>query len=365
MRIDAIELRLLNLDLIEPFNTSYGSILTRAPIIVRVFGEGHEGWGECSADVAPASEPDPVETAWAALEGRLATQVMRLEIAHPMVLNLDSTASRTATASLEMAVWDLHAKVTGLPLWHHLRGSYRPVPVGVVVGMSSSIEALLETVARRVGEGYRRIKFKIGPDRDLEPLAAVRSQWPDLAISADANGSYDPNDSAALRALDDLRLQYVEQPFPAPDIEQSAFLAQTIRTPVCLDESLPDRAAVHSALTRHSHFVINAKPARLGGFVETLAVHRLAVDAGADVWCGGYLETGIGRAHLIALATLPGFTLPGDISASSRYWTNDLVEPEWMLTEGDILPSKAPGIGVQVDEELLSRATIRRIFLEV
>ena len=321
MRIDAIELRLLNLDLVEPFNTSYGSILARTPIIVRVFGDGHEGWGECSADVAPSSDAEPVETAWASLEGRLATQVMRLEIDHPMVLNLDSTESRTAGAALEMAVWDLHAKVTGLPLWHHLRGSYRPVPVGVVVGMTPSIGTLLETVARRVGEGYRRIKFKIAPDRDIDPLFAVRSQWPDLAISADANGSYDPADASALHALDDLRLQYLEQPFPAPDIERSALLAETIHTPVCLDESLLDRAAAHAALTRYPQFVINAKPARLGGFVDTLAVHRLAVDAGADIWCGGYLETGIGRAHLVALATLPVFTLPGDIPASYRYWS--------------------------------------------
>lgn len=365
MRIDAIELRLLDLDLVEPFNTSYGSILARSPIIVRVFGEGHQGWGECPADVAPTSDPDPVETAWSALEGRLATQMMRLDIDHPLTLNLDSGAPRTAAAALEMAVWDLHAKVTGLPLWHHLRGSFRPVPVGVVVGMSSSTGELLETVARRVEEGYRRIKFKIAPGRDFDPLFAVRSRWSDLAISADANGSYDPQDASTLRALDDLRLQYLEQPFPAPDIEQSALLAESIHTPVCLDESLPDRAAVHAALTRNSHFVINAKPARLGGFVETLAVHRLAVDTGADLWCGGYLETGIGRAHLVALATLPGFTLPGDISASSRYWAEDLVHPSWKLTEGDILPSKAPGIGVEVDEELLSKASIRRIFLEV
>ncbi len=238
------------------------------------------------------------------------------------------------------------------------------MPSGVVVGISESPADLVDTVRRRLDQGYRRIKLKITPGWDTLPVEAVRSRWPDIGLSVDANGSYDP-DEPGVGALDDFGLQYIEQPFAADRLEDHARLAESIRTPVCLDESLTNRSAVHSALARYPGFVINAKPSRLGGFVESLAVHRLAVDAGTDMWCGGYLETGIGRAHLIALATLPGFTLPGDISASSRYWKRDLVEPAWNLTDGDIHPPSAPGIGVAVDEELIERNTRRRVFLEV
>lgn len=364
MRVEAIELRLLDLELVEPFKTSYGSIERRSPILVRVFAENHEGWAECPADVAPAAAADPVPAAWEALETRLATKVLRLELDHPLTLNLDPRTPRTAAAALEMAVWDLYGKIAGLPLWHVLGGSNRPVPSGVVVGVSDSLTDLIAKVHRRLDEGYRRIKLKIKPGWDTLPIDAVRSRWPEVAISVDANGSYEP-ESAALGRFDEFRLQYIEQPFPADDLESHARLAESIATPICLDESLGNRTAVHSALARYPGFVINAKPARLGGFVETLAVHRLVTDAGAEMWCGGYLETGIGRAHLVALATLPGFTLPGDISASSRYWRRDLIEPPWSLTDGDLLPKSAPGIGTAVDEEFIERSTQRRIFLEV
>jgi O-succinylbenzoate synthase len=365
VKISAVELRLLSARLIEPFNTSYGSIVDRTPIIVRVFGEGYEGWAECPADVAPSADRNPVAVAWSALEYRLSKQVLGLEVEHPVGLNLDQSLPRPATAALEMAVWDLHARSLGLPLWHVLQGTQRPVAAGVVVGIAESVSDLLEIVARRVNEGYRRVKVKIRPGWDLEPLRLVRSGWPGLAVSADANGAYSALDTKHLQALDEFDLQYLEQPFPAPDIEDHARLAGTISTPVCLDESLPDRSSVHAALSLHPGFVINAKPSRLGGHIETLAVHRLAVDAGADLWCGGYLETGIGRAHLVAVATLPGFTLPGDISASERYWERDLVQPSWTLREGALHPATTPGIGVDVEIELLDRLTTRRIFVEV
>ncbi|MDF1594589.1 MAG: o-succinylbenzoate synthase [Acidimicrobiia bacterium] len=365
MKISAVELRLLSTKLIEPFNTSYGSIVDRTPIIVRVFGEGYEGWAECPADVAPSPDRNPVAVAWSALEYRLSGQVLGFEIGHPVDLNLDQSLPRPAIAALEMAVWDLHARSLGLPLWHVLQGTQRPVAAGVVVGIADSLPDFLEVVARRVDEGYRRVKVKIRPGWDLEPLQLIRSGWPGLAVSADANGAYSSLDTTHLQALDEFDLQYLEQPFPAPDIEEHARLAETISTPVCLDESLQDRSSVHAALSLHPGFVINAKPSRLGGHVETLAVHRLAVDADADLWCGGYLETGIGRAHLVAVATLPGFTLPGDISASARYWERDLTQPSWTLSEGALHPATAPGIGVEVDIGLLERLTTRRIFLEV
>jgi len=364
VQISAIEIRLLTADLIEPFNTSYGSIVERRPIIVRVFGDGYEGWAECPADVAPSIHPDPVAAAWDALELQLAAQVLGTEFGHPLELKMNDPANRVAVAALEMALWDIHARANGLPLWHVLGGADRPVPSGVVVGIVDSLAALGDVVNQRMDEGYRRVKLKIGPGWDVEPISLIRSRWPDLTISVDANGAYSP-DQHELPNLDGFNLQYIEQPFPAPDVEESARLAESIATPICLDESLTDRSRVHAALTRHPGFVVNAKPSRLGGHTETLAVHRLAVDAGADLWCGGYLETGIGRAHLVAAATLPGFTLAADISASSRYWAHDIVQPEWTISDGALTPTKAPGIGVAVDTDLLERLTTRRVFLEV
>lgn len=365
MHISAVELRLLTAELVDPFNTSYGSILSRNPIIVRVFGDGHEGWSECPADVAPSADRNPVGVAWSALEYRIAGQVIGLDIDHPLSLSLDPSVPRPVRAAMEMAVWDLHARSLGLPLWHVLGGEDRPIPSGVVVGIPETVPALLATVADRVEQGYQRVKLKIKPGWDAVPIEAVRSRWPGLAVSADANGAYTPADKESLREMDTLELQYLEQPFAAPDIEESARFAGTVTTPICLDESLPDRASVHRALTRHPDFVINAKPSRLGGHGETVAVHRLARDVGADLWCGGYLETGIGRAHLVAVATLPGFTLPADISASARYWKRDLVRPEWTLRDGSLIPTGAPGIGVEVDTEYLDHLTTRRILLEV
>ena len=363
MQISAIELRLLTADLIEPFNTSYGSIVERTPIIVRVFGDGYEGWAECPADVAPSMHPDPVADAWDALELQLSAQVLGIEFGHPLGLELNDPAHRVAVAALEMALWDIHARASGLPLWHVLGGADRPVPSGVVVGMMDTLAALEDVVDQRIDEGYLRVKLKIGPGRDVEPISLIRTRWPDLAISADANGAYSPADQGhPFKELDAFNLQYIEQPFPAPDVEESARLAESIATPICLDESLTDRSRVHAALTRHPGFVINAKPSRLGGHTETLAVHRLAVDAGADLWCGGYLETGIGRAHLVAAATLPGFTLAADISASSRYWSHDIVQPEWAVSDGALHPTTAPGIGVAVDTDLLERLTLAGSF---
>jgi O-succinylbenzoate synthase len=365
VQISGIELRLLAVNLIEPFNTSYGSIVERTPIIVRVFGDGYEGWAECPADVAPSMHPDPVADAWDALELQLSAQVLGTEFGHPLELRLNDPEHRVAAAALEMALWDIHARSNGLPLWHVLGGADRPVPSGVVVGVMGSLAALGDTVKQRVDEGYLRVKLKIGPGWDVEPISLIRSRWPELTVSVDANGAYSPAEQDMLPDLDGFGLQYLEQPFPAPDVEESARLAESIATPVCLDESLTDRSRVHAALTRHPGFVINAKPSRLGGHTETLAVHRLAVDAGADLWCGGYLETGIGRAHLVAAATLPGFTLAGDISASSRYWAHDIVQPAWVISNGALAPTKAPGIGVEVDTDLLERLTTRRVFLEV
>ncbi|NNC93643.1 MAG: o-succinylbenzoate synthase [Acidimicrobiia bacterium] len=365
MQISGIELRLLAVDLIKPFNTSYGSIVERTPIIVRVFGDGYEGWAECPADVAPSMHTDPVADAWDALELQLAAQALGTEFEHPLELKLIDPEHRVAVAALEMAVWDIHARAKGLPLWHVLGGANRPVPAGVVVGVTDSLATLADVVNQRIDEGYRRVKLKIGPGWDREPISLIRAGWPELTISADANGAYSPDQGPLFKELDGYGLQYLEQPFPAPDLEQSARLAESIATPICLDESLTDRSRVHAALARHPGFVINAKPSRLGGHTETLAVHRLAQDAGADLWCGGYLETGIGRAHLVAAATLPGFTFPGDISASARYWSHDIVQPEWTLGDGALHPTKAPGIGVTVDTDLLERLTTRRVLVEV
>ena len=265
-----------------------------------------------------------------------------------------------AFAAVEMALWDLAARLRGVSLADAVGGGRRPVDVGVSVGLQPSDAQLVERIEEYAGEGYRRIKIKIKPGRDVEMLAAVRTRFPDLPLMADANSAYTLADADRLAELDALDLMMIEQPLGHADLRDHARLQEHLRTPICLDESICSLHDASLALELGSCRVLNIKPGRVGGFGSARAIHDLCVAHGVPVWCGGMLESGVGRAHNVALATLEGFTLPGDISASARYWDDDLVSPEFMLRDGTLELPDAPGIGVRPRIDRIERLTIRR-----
>ncbi|MDX1632786.1 MAG: o-succinylbenzoate synthase, partial [Thermoanaerobaculia bacterium] len=265
-----------------------------------------------------------------------------------------------ATAAVEMAAWDLAARARGVSLAEALGGRAEWVPVGVSVGFRSSLEELLRTVEGHVSRGYRRVKVKIGPGRDVEILDAVRSRLgPEVDLLADANGAYGLEDASLLKELDAFGLVMLEQPLPAADLLGHARLQETLDTPLCLDESLTCVADLEVALELGACRIVNIKPGRMGGLGEAVRTHDLCLDRGVAAWCGGMLESGVGRAHNLALASLPGFTLPGDLSESARYWERDLVDPPFVLEDGGLRVPTATGIGVELDEAFVREVTVR------
>jgi O-succinylbenzoate synthase len=266
-----------------------------------------------------------------------------------------------AKAGLEMATWDLVARLQGRSLAEVAGAGRKPVPVGVSIGLQRDDDTLLRKVDGYVEDGYRRIKMKIKPGRDVEMLRLVRDRFPELPIMADANSAYTLADVSRMAEMDDLDLMMIEQPLGHEDILDHARLQEQIRTPVCLDESIRSVDDVRLALQLQACRVVNIKPGRVGGLTSARAIHDLCVAHGVDVWCGGMLESGIGRAHNVALATLPGFTLPGDISASSRYWARDIVEPEFVMEDGTMILPEGPGIGVKPRLEMIDELTTARM----
>jgi O-succinylbenzoate synthase len=261
-----------------------------------------------------------------------------------------------AKAGLEMAVLDAECRLAGRSLGSYLGATRRRVPAGVSVGIVTPVGALLEVVGRYLAEGYLRIKLKVGPGWDLEPVRAVRECWPDVMLQVDANGSYTRADSERLRELDAFELALVEQPLATDDLAGHAELARRLRTPICLDESITSARAAGVAISMGACSVVNLKAGRVGGYLEAVRVHDVCVGSGAGLWCGGMLETGLGRAANIALAAMPGFTLPGDISASARYFTRDIVTPA-VLDGGHLALPTGPGLGVSVLADVLDEVT--------
>ena len=352
--VEGAELFLLPLRLREPFRSSGGVVRERPVILVALHGEGGTGWGECVALATRGYTSETTESAWTVLSGRLLPALLRREPEASWARDLPM-----ASAAVEMAAWDLAAKRAGRPLCETLGGAVRPVPAGVSIGLEEDDNALLLRVERCLVEGYRRIKLKIEPGRDVEILAHVRARFPDAVLSADANGAYGLVDLARLRELDDLGLAMLEQPLEREDLRGHAVLQVALRTPICLDESIRSVEDARLAIAMGSCRVINLKPGRVGGFGEALRIHELCRARKVPVWCGGMLESGVGRAHNVALATLPGFTIPGDLSASRRYWERDLVRPEWELAAGALTPIEAPGIGVELDREYIEALATR------
>jgi O-succinylbenzoate synthase len=364
MKIERIELREIHLPLREPFVTSSGRWHQRRILLLKLEGEGVEGWGECVAAEDPGYSPETVETAWHILTRFLLPGLAGREILGPDEILAHAPhvrGHRMAKAALEMAVWDLQARVVGVPLWELLGASGEPVPVGVSIGLQPDNDALLRRIEGYLEEGYRRIKLKVKPGRDVAMLRAVRQRFPGIPLMADANSAYTLADRALLAEMDDFDLLMIEQPLGDEDLLDHAELQAGLTTPLCLDESIRSLGDARLALHLEAGRILNIKPGRVGGLAESRAIHDLCRSRGIPVWCGGMLESGVGRAFNVALAGLPGFTLPGDLSGSRRYWDEDIVDPEWVPVDGTLAPAEGPGIGVAVRHERVAHLTRRGV----
>ena len=362
MRIESIELREIRLPLRERFEISSGFRDDRRIVLVKLQGEGETGWAECVAGEDASYSYETTETAWHMLTDWLIPGVLGSDLEGPddMSERFNGVRGhRMAKASLEMACWDLDAKLQGVGLTESLGGERRPIPVGVSVGLERTDATLVSKVAAYVEEGYRKIKIKIKPGRDVEMLRAVRERFPDTPLMVDANSAYTLADADRLSELDSLDLLMIEQPLAHDDLQEHALLQERLETPVCLDESIRSPRDVELALALDSCRVVNIKPGRVGGLSASIRIHDLCRERGVPVWCGGMLESGVGRAHNLALATLAGFAIPGDISASRRYWERDVVDPEFDIMDGMMRPPDGMGIGVSPDEDLIARLTVR------
>ena len=359
MKVERATLREILLELREPFRTSRGLVARRRVLLVTLHAGGLEGWGECVAGV-DASSADTVESAWRELEELLLPGALGRDVGRPGDFGAGVDADRrVATAAVEMAAWDLSARANGVSLARKLGGVHDSVLVGVSVGLQPSDDRLVEVVAAYLAEGYSRVKVKIEPGRDVEMLTALREEFPELRLWADANGAYTLGDLPRLREIDTLGIELLEQPLAAADLAGHARLQRELATAICLDESVTSEADALRAVELGACRVVNLKPGRVGGHAESLRIHDLLRARDVPVWCGGMLESGIGRAHNLALASLPGFTLPGDISASRRYWTRDIVTPAHTLAEGRIAVPSGLGIGVEIDVEYIQALTVR------
>jgi O-succinylbenzoate synthase len=349
MKIDLVELRHLRMELLSPFQTSFGVMRERDVLLVAVVAEGRTGWGECPAANDPFYSPETPDTAHLILERYLAPALLEGRLSGLAETFHDECeflrGHSMAKAAMEAALWDLEAQRRGVPLHELLGGTQIVIQTGVSVGIQPSVDHLVQAVGRYVDLGYRRIKIKIRPGWDIEPVGAVAKAFPDAALMVDANAAYSPSDIKVLEALDELGLMMIEQPFAHDDLVDHARLQKRIATPVCLDESADSLSAVRAALELGACRLVNIKQARVGGLSQAIRIHDLCRDAGVPVWAGGMLETGIGRALNIALATLENFTIPGDISASRRYWHEDIIEPEVEVSaDGTIAVGTAPGL---------------------
>ncbi len=352
------------------FETSFGATRERPAILVRVIGDdGEEGWGEVVAGEGPWYSYETYETAIHVLRDYLIHIMIRERAYNPK--DFIEAARRVrghnmAKAGLEHALWDLEARRRREPLWRLLGGVRDRIESGVSIGIQPSIEELVKIVSRHLDEGYRRIKIKIKPGWDLEPVKAIRRELGDIPLQVDANAAYSLAHMQTLTKLDDYKLLMIEQPLHYEDLLDHAELSRRLKTPICLDESITSPRRALEAYKLDSAQIINVKPGRVGGHQESLRIHRIWYqEAGRPLWIGGMLETGIGRGHLVALATLPGVKYPNDISGSNRYYEKDLVEPEWRVEGGYIRAPERPGIGVDPDLDMIETLSKRRIVIDL
>jgi O-succinylbenzoate synthase len=364
MRIDAIVLRELHMPLVRPFETSFGVTRNRRIVLAEVQSEGISGWGECTAGERPYFCGESTDTAWQVLVHELAPALAVESPEHggecPRIFR-QVRGNQMAKAALENAVWDLEAQREGISLSHLLGGVRETISCGVSIGIQSSIPELLAIIDRELAAGYQRIKLKCKPGWDIEVFERVRHRWPGILLSCDANSAYRLRDEDHLASFDGYDLLMIEQPLWHDDFYFHSVLQRRLNTPICLDESIRNRRDALAAIEMESCRIINIKLGRVGGFSEAIAVHNAALERGIPVWCGGMLESGVGRAHNIALSTLEGFTLPGDVSASARYFAEDIIEPEVTVSkEGEIAVPDMPGRGYEVRTDLIERLIVRK-----
>jgi len=362
MRIEQIDLRVVRLPLVRPFQTSSSRKAHLDHILVRVVAGGLVGWGECASPSDPYYCPETTETCWHILHDFLGPLVLGREwstIDELVSLYRLVKGNAFARAGLEMACWDALARAQDKPLWSLLGATRGEVLSGVSLGIEPRVELLLDQIARYMQEGYRRIKLKIAPGSDVAVVRAVRARFPEIPLQVDANSAYTLDDMATLKALDDFGLILIEQPLAHDDIIDHARLQAVLKTPICLDESIHSADDARKALDVGACRVINIKVSRLGGLREARRVHDLCLDRKVSVWCGGMHEFGIGRAANVAIAALPGFTLPGDISGSDKYYAEDIVNPPILAQSGAITVFEGPGLGVEPIEERIQSRTLR------
>jgi O-succinylbenzoate synthase len=361
MKLDAVELRRVELPLVRPFRTSFGTQTVRDALLVRVVAaDGAEGWGECVALSEPTYSEEYVDGAHHVIRAHLLPRLLdEADVTATAVASLLGPVKghRMAKAAVEMAVLDAELRAAGVSLASYLGAVRDAVDAGVSVGITPSVGELLDLVAAHLEEGYRRVKLKIEPGWDVEPVRAVRERFgDDLLLQVDANGSYTLADARHLAQLDVFGLLLIEQPLPEHDLRGHAELAARISTPICLDESIVSAAGAAAAIAMGACAVVNVKAGRVGGYLEARRVHHVCMANDVPVWCGGMLETGLGRAANVALAALPGFTLPGDTSASARYFHRDVTEP-FVLEDGRLRVPAGPGIGVEPLPDVLDGVT--------
>jgi len=364
MKIEAITLREIHMPLVHFFETSFGRTHSRRILLLTVHCDGVDGWGECVAGEDPFYSSEWTESCWSTIIRYLAPSVLgrNLEAARDCAaLFAKVRGHRMAKATLENALWDAEAKQKGLPLWQLLGGKRSEIACGVSIGIQDSVEQLIDKIQLELAAGYRRIKIKVKPGWDVNVLERIRSRWADITLSCDANSAYTLDQVEHLRAFDQFNLLMIEQPLWEDDIFYHARLQKELRTAICLDESIVNARAAAVVAETAACRIINIKVGRVGGCSEAKKIHDICHSRNIPVWCGGMLESGIGRSHNIALSTLENFSLPGDVSASKRYWKEDIIDPEVQVSpQGMIKISDQAGTGYRIKEDMIEKLTMRK-----
>ncbi len=364
MKITEVHIYTLEKKMKSPFTTSFGTVHNKKFYIIEVVDEsGVVGWGEGVAFEAPWYTEETVETSLHMLRSFLVPLLLNKELEHPNeVSQIFSSIRRNqmAKASIEGAVWDIYAQLKKVSLAEAIGGTQKAIDVGISIGIEETIEKQLQVVGKFLNEGYKRIKIKIKPGWDVEVVRAIRERFGEIPLMVDANSAYTLEDIDVLKQLDEFNLMMIEQPLAQDDIADHAILQKQINTPVCLDESICSYNDARSAITLGSCQVINIKIGRVGGISEAIKIHDLCVANQIAVWCGGMLEAGIGRAHNVAITSLPGFTMPGDTAASSRYWDEDIIYPEVTVAKGEIQVPTSIGIGYAINRAAIEKASIQK-----
>ncbi|HAV75769.1 MAG TPA: o-succinylbenzoate synthase [Anaerolineae bacterium] len=368
MKIESVTFHHLSMPLIAPFETSFGRETDRQCIIITIQSEGLTGYGECVASHDPGYSYETTGTAWHILKDFIAPLILEQDVSDALDFQRRVEKIRghhLAKAGVEMAIWDLLGKRNGKSLRELFGGQREKVEVGVSVGIQESAEAMLRTVGSFIEKGYRRVKIKIKPGREVEETTAIRKKYPDLRLQVDANSAYTLETASALKPLDDLNLLLIEQPLFEDDIWDHRKLQAQFKTPICLDESIVSPRHARYALEMEACRNINIKSGRVGGLSQGIMIHDYCLERNIPVWCGGMLETGVGRASNLAIATLPGFVLPGDISASERYYQRDITNEKFVLNDDSTItvPEK-PGLGITIDEDALKHFTISELAIK-